>query len=234
MPQLHNVLTAPTPALLPESTRVLFTAAGLLYLVIISCGVWSEGIARGALITPGLPELSQKAITAAPVLWRLSIVADLTMLLADVGIAAVFLRLFAASAPVLAPLAFALRLVQAALIGAALLPLTLADALAPAQLDRALTLHALGYDLGLVFFGVNCAVMAAMLRGAGLAGRLIPLALAASGAIYLAGSLTALVAPGLNAAMQPAYALPLLAESGFCIWLMARGLRRPRATPSTG
>jgi len=207
-------------------SRALCAAAGGLYLVIILCGVWSEGVARAGLVTPGVPEATARAIAAAPGLWSLSIAADLTMLLADVAIAAVFLRLFAASSPLLAPLAFALRLVQAALIGAALLPLTLAPSLAPEALKYALSLHDLGYDLGLIFFAVNCAVMAAMLRRAGLAGRLLPLALAGSGAVYMTGSLTALFAPALNAAMQPAYALPLLAESAFCLWLLQRGLRR--------
>lgn len=229
MTRFHNDLTAPPSA--DDAARPLFAAAGLLYLIIILCGVWSEGVARGTLITPGAPEATQAAIAAAPGLWAASIAADLAMLLADVAIAAVFLRLFAISSPLLAPLAFALRLVQAALIGAALLPLTLAPSLSPALLDHAIALHGLGYDLGLVFFGVNCIVMAAMLVRAGLFGRLLPLALAGSGAVYLTGSLSALFAPAFNAAMQPAYALPLLAEGAFCLWLILRGLGSRRATP---
>ena len=214
-------------------SRALCAAAGGLYLVIILCGVWSEGVARPALITPDAPEVTARAIAGAPTLWSLAIGADLAMLIADVAIAAVFLRLFAASSPLLAPLAFALRLVQAALIGAALLPLTLAPSLPPAMLEQAIALHGLGYDLGLIFFAVNCGVMAAMLLRAGLGGRILPLALAGSGAVYMTGSLTALFAPALNATMQPAYVLPLVTETGFCFWLMARGLRRPRAVRST-
>ncbi len=223
-----------TPSHDAPISRTLCAVAGGLYLVIILCGVWSEGVARPALITPGAPAETARAIAGAPKLWTLAIGADLAMLLADVAIAAVFLRLFAATSPLLAPLAFALRLVQAALIGAALLPLTLAPSLPPATLEHAIALHGLGYDLGLIFFAVNCVVMAVMLRRAELAGRVLPLALAASGAVYMTGSLTALFVPALNAAMQPAYALPLLAESGFCLWLMARGLHRPRAARSTG
>ena len=224
--------SSPRPA--APVSRALCAVAGGLYLVIILCGVWSEGVARAALITPGAPEVTARAIAGAPMLWKLAIAADLAMLLADVAIAALFLRLFAATSPLLAPLAFALRLVQAALIGAALLPLTLAPSLPTATLEHAIALHRLGYDLGLIFFAVNCAVMAVMLVRAGLFGRVLPLALAASGAVYMTGSLTALFAPALNAAIQPAYALPLLAESGFCLWLMARGLRPPRVARSTG
>jgi len=223
MPETQAHATAPN--------RPLFATAGLLYLAIIVCGVWSEGIARATLITPGAPEATAAAIAAAPGLWNLALAADLAMLLADVAIASVFLRLFVATSPLLAPLAFALRLVQAALIGAALLPLALASRLSPALLDHAIALHGLGYDLGLIFFAVNCAVMAAMLYRAGMAGRLLPLALLGSGAVYLAGSLTALFAPALNAAMQPAYALPLLAETAFCLWFILRGLRPVPAAP---
>lgn len=219
------------PSLPQSPQRPLFAFAGLLYLVIIFCGLWAEGAVRAGLITPGAPDLTARAIARDLPLWRLGVGADLVMVLADVAIGAVFLRIFARRFPLLAPLSFALRLAQAAVIGAALMPLALVPTLTaqPALLEHAIALHRLGYDIALIFFGANCLVMAVMLRQ--LTGPVLPLALAGSGAVYLAGSATALLAPGLNAALQPAYLLPLMAETGFCLWLMARGMRPAPAVP---
>jgi hypothetical protein len=209
--------------------RPLLIAAGGLYLVILLCGLSSEGLIRAPLIAPDDAEGTARAIGAALPLWRLGLAADLAMVLADVAIGAVFLRLFAARFALFAPMAFGFRLVQAALIAAALMPLALVPTLLeqPWALMQALALHRLGYDIALVFFGVNCLIMAVMLRT--LMRPVLPWALAGAGLVYLAGSLTALVAPDLNAALQPAYLLPLGTETALCLWFILRGLRPLRA-----
>ena len=82
-----------------------------------------------------------------------------------------------------------------------------------------LGLHATGYDVALVFFAVATALVAGLLRQGRLAPRWLSLALAAAALVYLAGGLVRLVAPGLSAALAPAYLVPLLAESTFALWL---------------
>ncbi|GHG86863.1 DUF4386 domain-containing protein [Pseudodonghicola xiamenensis] len=213
----------------PLPSRPLQASAGLLYLVIILCGVWSEGALRGGLIFPDQAEQTARAIGAALPWWRLGLAADLAMILADVAIGAVFLRLFAARFALLAPMAFGFRLAQAAVIAAALMPLALVPALLdrPEALMQAVALHRLGYDIALVFFGVNCLIMAVMLRW--LMGPVLPLALVGSGLVYLAGSLTALIAPRLATTLQPAYLLPLVAETALCLWFILQALRPARA-----
>ena len=82
-----------------------------------------------------------------------------------------------------------------------------------------LGLHATGYDVALVFFAVATALVAGLLRQGRLSPRWLSLALAAAALVYLAGGLVRLVAPGLSAALAPAYLVPLLAESTFALWL---------------
>ena len=200
--------------------------AGALYLVIILCGVWSEGFVRSALIVPGDAAATAEAIGAQMGLFRASLVADLAMALADVGLAVVFLVLLRPCGELLALVATAFRLVQAALIGASLVAL---GGVIPAleQGEDALALgltaiHAGGYDLGLVFFGVTCFAMCALLLRSGGVPRAICWGIGGSGVVYIAGSLLRILAPDWHAGFQPAYLLPLLSESALCLWLLIR------------
>ena len=83
-------------------------------------------------------------------------------------------------------------------------------------------LHASGYDIGLLFFGINSLAMAVLLWKSGGTPRIIAGGIGAAGIVYLTGSTIRLIAPDLAAGFAPAYALPLLAESALCLWLLIR------------
>ena len=84
-----------------------------------------------------------------------------------------------------------------------------------------------------IFFGVNTLLTAWLLRRSGMVPAWLPPLLAAAGLVYLVGSYTRLLAPGLNAAMQPAYAVAVIAELAFAILLLT-GLRPPAHTARSG
>lgn len=201
--------------------------AGALYLVIILCGIWSEGFVRAALIEPDDAAATAEMIGARIGLFRASLVADTAMAVADVALAVVFLMLLRAQGEVLALIATAFRLVQAALIGASLVALGGVPAaleLGEDGLALGLTaIHAGGYDLGLVFFGVTCFAMCALLRRSGGVPAAIAWGIGASGVVYIAGSLLRLAAPEWHTGFQPAYVVPLVSESALCLWLLLRG-----------
>ena len=217
--------SAAAPSGAPE-TPPLARLAGLSYLVIILCGVWAEGIARPSLISPGDAAATAEGITANLPLFRASLGADLAMGLADVALAVFFFLLLRPFGPGLALFAMTFRLIQAALIGASLVLLAgVPAALEAGMPDTALlltALHGTGYDIGLVFFGVNCLLMAVLLTRAGLP-RALALGIGAAGLVYLTGSAARLFAPDLHPVIQPAYLVPLLAESALCLWLLIRG-----------
>ncbi|RBI86599.1 DUF4386 domain-containing protein [Rhodosalinus halophilus] len=207
--------------------------AGVLYLIIIAAGIWSEVAVRAALMVPGDATATGANILAAEGAVRLSLAADTVMGLADAGLAVL---LFLLLRPVSLPLALAamvFRLIQNALIGANLLnqqaALT-AAASDPARAAEALALHAFGYDLALIFFGVSCLMMAALILRSGWIPRLIGYGIGAAGLVYLTGSYLRILAPGLSDSFAPAYAICLLAELSFALWLLLlapRALRRP-------
>ncbi|MHA7828508.1 MAG: DUF4386 domain-containing protein [Roseovarius sp.] len=210
--------------------------AGLLYLVIIIAGLGAELYLRGPLIDFGDAHGTAAAILAAPGHFRLAIAADLVMALSDAGLAILLYLIFRAAAPGLALSAMVFRLVQTVLIAASLMALltawlllTRADQLAdaPALALVFLDLHGHGYDLGLVFFGVNGLIMGLLVWHSGVFAKVFGAGLALAGLVYLMGSGLRLFAPEWSPVFAPAYALTILAETAFCLrLLMQRGANR--------
>lgn len=216
---------------LTSTTRM----AGILYLVIILCGMSAELALRGPLLAPGTAEGTLAAILAAPGLLRGAVLLDMVMVLADIGLALLLYRLLRPYGDTVALAAMIFRLMQAAVIAASLLALVAIDVIALRQggatagaVLALMELHGIGYDVGLVFFAVNTGLTAWLLWRSGLVARALPLMLGGAAVVYLAGSLTRLMAPEVNAAMQVAYALPLVAESWFALALLL-GRRMGRA-----
>lgn len=179
-------------------------------------------------------------------LFRLGVAADAAMAMADVALAVLLYLLLRSVSPALSLTAMVFRLVQSAIIGTnllnqqtALLMLSeglggtgtpAASAFSTDQLAMlaaySLERHAYGYDLGLLFFGVNCLLVGYLVIRAGFLPTLLGYALAASGIVYLVGSTLRILAPALSDAFALAYIVPLLAESALALWLLLRGVDR--------
>lgn len=203
--------------------------AGLLYLVIIATGLGAELGLRAPLIDLGDADGTAAAILAAPGRFRLALAADLVMALSDAGLAILLYLIFRAMAPGLALSAMVFRLIQTVLIAASLmalltawLVLTRADTLAdaPALALVFLDLHGHGYDLGLVFFGVNSLIMGLLVWRSGVFAKAFGAGLAVAGLVYLTGSFLRFFAPEALPAFLPAYGLTILAETAFCLRLL--------------
>lgn len=119
---------------------------------------------RGPLIDLSSAEETARAIAAETMHFRLSILADIVMALADAALAVLLFLMFRSISAGLALTAFVFR-----------------SAWVP---------RILGLGIGL------------------------------SGVVYLTGSLLRFAAPDLQALVAPAYLLPLIAETAFCLWLL--------------
>lgn len=198
--------------------------AGALYLIIIVAGITSEVVLRGPLIVPG--DALQTAARVQDNLgqFRLSIAGDVVMMLADVVLALVLYSLLRPVREGWARAAMVFRLIQAALIGASLLLLAMVPGLAM-QGESAMALqmilaHATGYDVGLIFFGINSFLMSALLWSSGGVPRVITAALAGAGIVYITGGFLRVLAPGLTESFEMAYLLPFFAETSLCLWFL--------------
>ena len=210
-----------TPAVGSPPVRL----AGLLYLVIILCGLMAELLLRAPLIKETAEETARSIAAALPA-FRASLGADLLMVAADVALALLFYELLRHVSAPLARAALVLRLVQAVLIAAGLVRLAAVPGMIAAGeaalAHQMISLHAIGYDVGLIFFGGNALVMVTLLAKSGGVPRVILVGLALSGLVYIAGRLARLLAPGLIPVIQPAYLVPMLSETAFCLWLLVR------------
>jgi hypothetical protein len=219
-----------------NSPQRLARIAGALYVVIILCGMGSE---VGVRVPEHRARRSGRdrgqSDQANADLFRLSFAADTVMALSDVALAVLLFILLRPAGAVLALLAMAFRLVQAALIGASLLfqmaavlMVTRLTGLGAEDSDALaaffLAIHAHGYDLGLVFFGVACILLGLLIWRSGFLPRWLGVLVLAAGPVYLAGSFTRFLAPEALATVQIAYVVPLVAETAFALWLLIRGV----------
>jgi hypothetical protein len=101
-----------------------------------------------------------------------------------------------------------------------------------AQVDalvlHAFDLHGHGYSLALVFFGVNCLLLGTLVRRAAFLPKLLGVLMAAGGLVYLVTSFVRFVAPGLYAAVVPAFLVCLIAELSLALWLLVKGVDESR------
>lgn len=197
--------------------------AGALYLTIIICGLSAELLLRGPLLQ-GTPDQIASALGANSGQLRLSLVADIVMLLADVSLALVFFTLLRSISESLALAAMVFRLGQAVLIGASLTALASAPMLlndAPRIAVHMTDLHAIGYDVGLVLFAANSLIMSVLLWRSKVP-KLIAAGIATSGLVYATGSMARIAAPEWVPMVEPAYLIPLISESALCLWLLIR------------
>jgi len=218
--------------------------AGVLYLIIILCGIFGEVFVRGSLIVVGDSAATAGNILAAPGLFRVGFVADALMLLSDVAIAVLFYVLFKPVSPTLALMAAAFRLTQAAVLGmnllnyyAALLVLQgqVGDSVFDPGQQQALAslfldLHRHGYDLGLLFFGCSSMILGLLIARSSRSSRfpaVLGYGLIAAGLVYLSGSVIRFVWPAFATTFAPVYGVCLVAELAFCLWLLVRGVRNP-------
>jgi hypothetical protein len=231
----------------PRPHRRLATArtAGVLYVIIIACGLFAEIGVRSQLIEPGDPSATAQNIIDSPMLFRAGLAADIVMFIADVAIAVVLYQLLKPLSRTLALLAAAFRMTQTAVIGLNLLNMFQAvrilddaeylgafgagqtDTLALLYLDA----HKYGYILGLAFFGVSTIIVGYLALSSRQMPRPLGVLLVLAGAGYLVDTFSFFLIPGYDGSASPIVLAPaLVAEIWFALWLLTKGRRLERLT----
>ena len=219
-----------------ESPLKYARVAGVLYLIIIVCGITGELVIRSSLIDSGDSVQTASNILTAPLLFRMGFVTDLVMLIADVAIAILLFQMFRSVNRTLSLSAMVFRLVQASILAFNLLNYYAALLLIEGKDSNLfegvgslhelammyLNLHAMGYDLGLVFFAVSTLAMAYLLIRSSFTPSILGFGLFAAAVVYLTGSMIRFALPQWIEAFEPFYIVPLVTELTFCLWLLTR------------
>ena len=231
----------------PRPHRRFSTArtAGVLYVIIIACGLFAEIGVRSQLIESGDPSATARNIIDSPMLFRAGLAADIVMFIADVAIAVVLYQLLKPLSRTMALLAAAFRMTQTAIIGLNLLNMFQAvriiddadylgafgagqtDTLALLYLDA----HKYGYILGLAFFGVSTIIIGYLALSSRQMPRPLGVLLVLAGAGYLIDTFSFFLIPGYDGSASPIVLAPaLVAEIWFAVWLLTKGRRLEHLT----
>lgn len=217
--------------------------AGLLYLVIIICGLFSEMFVRGTLIVPGDGAATVQNILAAKGLYRMGFALDMVMAICDVGVGVLFYILLKPVNKVLALGAAFLRLAQAAIIGLNLLNyynvLNVLESTAyvstfqpeqiQAQVMLYLQMHSHGYLVSGVFFGFSCMLLGYLFCKSPLFPKVLGVMMTIASVSYLVDCFTNFLAPeyaGMSEMLVVSTAV--ITEFALCLWLLIKGVRNHR------
>lgn len=224
-------LTSPTDETAVRTAR----RTGSAYLGIVICGLFAEFFVRMSIVVPGDAAATAEAIATSDWLFLGGVAADVQMIVLDVVVAFGLYRLLRHVDHRLAVIATSSRLVQATILTVNLanplralgLSQQAADGV-PGAASRALSAmeaHALVYDVALIAFAVSCLAVARLLRLSSGAPGWLARGMAATGCVYLLGSMAAVFAPSLSGVIDPLYFIAIIVEPAFAIWLVVRGAR---------
>jgi hypothetical protein len=226
--------------LIDQSDRNLFLGlSGVLYLVVIVCGLFSELGVREVLFLPQNIQQTMENIQGNQTLLRIGVSLDMVMVLADVGLAWFFLILFQQNFPRLSYLAAFFRLVQAAIIGINLIHILQIQALfqfspeagesswVAQQIGYLIESHRMGYLLSGIPFGMSCILLGYMMYQSGWFSRILGAMVIVAGSAYLIDSFTNILFPDYAPQSEIlVLATAVITELSLCIYLILKGLKK--------
>ncbi|HVG35021.1 MAG TPA: DUF4386 domain-containing protein [Pyrinomonadaceae bacterium] len=220
------------------SLRLWARIAGVLYLLTIIMGVFAELFVRGALVVRDDAAATATNIMAQEPLYRFGLAADLVMLVCYIVVTLLFYDLFK-------PVGRSLSLLAAffSLVGIAVLAVNSLNHLAPLiflggahylgafdvnQLQAlalvSLRMHARGYTISGVFFGIYMFLLGYLIFKSGFLPRILGVLMAVGGLSNLLNSFAVFLFPTLMARLPDIVLLAGIAELALSLWLVAMGV----------
>ena len=220
------------------SPQVYARLCGVLYLIVIVIGIFTELFVRDKFTVSGDATATANNIMASQLLWRSSIAGDVILLVCAVAQALLFYVLLRPVNKNLALLAvffniveFPIEAVSKLCLFAALFLSGNADYLKafephqlPALVKMSLKLHDYGFGIDLVFFGFACLIYGYLLFRSGYFPRTLGVLMAIAGLSYLANSFTLILAPAYAGRIFLILVVALIEELSLCLWLMVKGV----------
>lgn len=222
--------------------------AGAFYLLTIVAGVFAEVFVRGSVVVRGDAAATAANIIAREPLYRLGLAADLVMLVCYVAVTLIFRDLFKRTGAGLSLLAAFFSLVGIAVLAVNslnhLAPLLLLggspylSAFETNQLQAlalaSLGMHARGYNIGGVFFGVYMLLLGYLIFRSGFLPRTLGALMALGGLGFLFNSFASFLLPVLVARLPDLGMLGGVAELALSLWLLAAGVNASKWQEKAG
>jgi hypothetical protein len=222
-----------------NSPQLYARGGGVLYLIIILCGVFGELFVRGKLIVAGDAAATAHNIMGSEFLFRSGVVGDLIMHICDIPVTLVFYVLLRPVNRDLSLLGAGFSFLQTAILCANKLNLVTVllllsgsnylKAFDPSELQAlatlSLSMHEYGFGVGLIFFGVSCLIVGYLMVRSGYFPKWLGAFQMLAGLCYLINSFAQLLDPSLAERMFPGILIPcFLGELATCLWMIVMGV----------
>jgi hypothetical protein len=221
------------------SNKNLARIAGLLYLIVIATGLFSEVFVRQAFKVSGDALATIHNIQSSEMLFRWGFVADLINFVCGLPCVLIIYFLFKRVNKFLLQLALIFVIIQTAIIAVNLLnqilPLLILsndaylNTFQPNQLaalsQLSLNIQVQGYAIGLVFFGFYTLLVGYVISKSKLVPKFLGILYIISGLGYLINSFTMFLSKGFSNPIFTYVAIPIfIGELSFCLWLLIKGV----------
>ncbi len=217
--------------------------AGVLYLIVILAAAFAEAFVRGRLIVRSDAAATAANILAHQSLYRAGGAADLLNFACDIALAFIFYELlkpvsrslalpmaaFRVMGDAMGAVITLLHFAPLALLGNAQYLSVFGPGQPQAQALALLRLHAQGYNVAMVFFGVHCVLLGYLVYRSTFWPRIIGALLAIAGLCYVTNSYARFLSPAFAAHLFPYILWPgLLAEVSLTLWLLIAGVNQEK------
>lgn len=232
-----------TNRIVERSPQVYARIGGILYLIIIIGGIFTELGVLQELVVSRDPAATAANILAHETLYRSGIAAHAVILACSVTLFIILYHLFNRVNTTVALMLVAFNLVSLAIEGVSLVylyePLILLKggssmhALSTDQLQALayipLALQSVGYDLALIFFGIVCIAIGYLIVTSTFLPRILGGLMVLAGVCYLINSFVHFLAPHLSGYLLSYILLPcFIGELALCLWLMVKGVHEQK------
>ena len=226
------------------SNKKLARIAGLCYLIVIATGLFAEVFVRQALTVPGDAIATAHNIQSSEMLFRFGFVADLVNFVVGLPSVIIIYVLFKSINKTLVRLAMMFVVIQTAIIAVTLLfqmtPLLILggykylNSFQPDQLATlsllSINIQALGYGIGLVFFGFYCLIIGYLIFKSAIVPRPLGILYGISGLGYLVNSFTMFLSKDFANPLFFYIAIPIfIGELSLCLWLLIMGVKEEKS-----
>lgn len=226
-----------------NTTKINARTAGVLYLIVIITGLFSEMFVRSGIIVPGNASQTFQNIKENEFLFRIGFASDLIMVMSDVGLALLFYLLLKPVNQGLSLLAAFFRLGQATIIGINLLnyfmPILMIEnpnLVRSFSIDQTsslsslfLTAHSYGYMISGVFFAISCIILGYLMSKSEYFPKWLGILVLAAGISYLIDSFTNFLFPDFASVSEMLVLIvAVISELTLCFYLLVVGVRKTK------
>jgi hypothetical protein len=224
-----------------EHLQNLTRIGGILYLILIACGVYAEIFVLSELVVGNNQTATAANILANETLYRIGIIAHIVTLVCSSLLIGILFKVFKSTSEYLVLTLLVFNVVTVAIEGVSILyeletlsilkSKILVSLFSPDQINALaylpLKMQSVTYDLALLFFGIACCLISILILKSKLFLRWVGILMFVAGVCYITNSVTYFISPAFRSYLLPFILIPcFVAELSLSINMIAGSRKR--------